>query len=94
MFSARTAAKVTRLTRDPRASLLVTNQVGETEGWVAFNGPVEIASDGGIELAEVLAGRYWDLAQATPRTTLDAWQRAPGAFVLLTLRPTRIREGR
>jgi len=93
-FTARSSRKVSRLSRDPRASLLVSNAVGEPEGWVAFDGQVRICDTGGIELAAQLAPRYWDLTQPDRRAELARWQSAPQAFVLLTLQPDQIREGR
>ncbi len=91
MFSSATSAKLRRLARDPRASLLVTNAVGEPEAWVAFDGAVTVRSDGAIELAERLAACYWDLADGGRRTTLAAWRRAAASFRLLELMPSRIR---
>ena len=93
-FAAKRSKKIGRLRRDPFASLLITNTVGETEGWVAFDGQFEIHSQGGIELADTLAPRYWDLNDPAKRAELDGWKQAPEAFVLLTMRPERIREGR
>jgi general stress protein 26 len=93
-FASKTSAKIKRLQSDPRASLLVTNVVGETEGWVAFDGTIEIHDKGGIELAETLAARYWNLDDPEKRAALDGWKQVPDAFVLLTMRPGRIREGR
>ena len=43
MFAGRTSAKVARLKEDPHASVLVTNQVGEPEAWVAFDAEVIIS---------------------------------------------------
>lgn len=93
MFSSTTAAKVRRLQRDPRASVLVTNHLDEPENWVAFDGEVTIEKDGGIELAERLAPRYWDLEVTERRATLDLWRQAKDFMCLLTLEPKRIRTG-
>lgn len=60
LFSEADALKVTRLRRDPRASLVVAAPVGEREHWVAVAGRVTI-EDGAHALAERLAHRYWDL---------------------------------
>ena len=92
MFADVTSPKMRRIARDPNASVLVTNAVGEAEAWVAFDGTIEIAS-GGIELATRLAERYWDLSIPGYRAVLDAWQQAPDALCQLTLTPTRIRTG-
>ncbi len=92
-FAARDSRKIARLRRDPRASLLVSNSVGEPEGWVAFDGRFEIAERGGFELAERLAPRCWDLSLTRNQAMLDAWRQHPDVFVLLTMRPEQIREG-
>ena len=92
MFADATSPKVRRITRDPNASVLVTNTLGEAEAWVAFDGTVEI-SPGGIELATRLAGRYWDFSIRGNRAVLDAWQQTPEALCQLTLTPRRIRSG-
>ena len=91
MFAARTTPKVKRLRRDPRASVLVTNRIDESECWVAFDGKVSIADAGGFELAERLAPRYWDLKDPERSDMLDLWRNARDIFCLLTLEPTKIR---
>jgi PPOX class probable F420-dependent enzyme len=93
MFADRNSAKVARIAADPRASLLVANQVGEPERWVAFDGSIEIVDRGGIDLAEKLAGRYWDLALPAHRDTLNTWRQHAESLCLLRLTPTRIRSG-
>jgi PPOX class probable F420-dependent enzyme len=92
-FAARDSHKVSRLQRDPRASLLVTNDVGEAEAWIAFDGRFRLHDDGGLELALRLAQRYWDVDDPAHAELLAAWRSAPEAFVRLVLRPDRIREG-
>ena len=92
MFAAKDSPKVRRLTRDPRASLLVTNHLDEPEAWVAFDGEVSIG-DGDFALVENLAARYWDLEQPGPRDMLAAWRGAKDAFCLMTFEPTEIRSG-
>ena len=93
MFSAADAPKTRRLLRAPFASLLVTNRVGEPERWLAFDGTVEVRSDGGFDLAERLAARYWDLGQPAHAETLDQWRAHRDLFCRLTLTPERIRKG-
>lgn len=93
MFAAKDSAKVRRLQADPRVSVLVTNRVGEQESWVAFDGDVEIREDGGLDLANRLAPRYWDLNNPNLKATLDNWRQAPEAFCLLTMTPSAIRSG-
>ena len=93
MFAANTSPKVRRLRRDPRASVLVTNRLDESECWVAFDGQVSISDTGAIALAERLAPRYWDLEDPERRDMLDLWRKAQAAMCLLTLEPTQIRTG-
>ncbi len=91
MFTSLLSPKVRRIQADPRASLLVTNRLDEPESWVAFDGVVTIHEEGGFELAERLAPRYWDLSDADRRSTLDLWRKAAAALRVLELVPTRIR---
>ena len=91
MFTGARAPKVRRLGVDPRASLLVVNEVAEPEHWVAFDGTVRVSSDGVAELAERLAARYWDLADAAHAATLASWKAQADGMVRLTLTPERIR---
>jgi general stress protein 26 len=92
MFADVSSPKVKRIEHDPNVSVLVTNEVGEPEAWVAFDGTIEIKT-GGIELATRLAERYWDLSIPNYRAMLETWQSAPEAFCQLSLTPTRIRSG-
>ncbi len=66
------AAKVRRLRTDPRASLVVTTEVGERERWVSVAGRTSIESEGAHELTNRLAARYWDLGDATRAAELEA----------------------
>jgi PPOX class probable F420-dependent enzyme len=91
MFTSVLSPKIKRIQRDSRASLLVVNHPTEEEAWVSFDGPVTIHEDGGFELAEALASRYWDLSDPGRRETLELWRKAAAAMRLLELRPTRIR---
>ncbi len=92
MFTNVDSAKVNRLKRDPRASLLVANSLGEKETWVAFDGRVAIKSDGGYELAEKLAKRYWgDLSQPERKRTMDEWRELANTWQVLELVPEAIR---
>lgn len=93
MFGAKGSAKLRRLQRDPRASLLASNHLDEPEYWVAFDGRVTIQDEGAIELAERLAPRYWDLEDPKRRETLELWRSAKEAMCCLTLEPSRIRSG-
>jgi PPOX class probable F420-dependent enzyme len=90
-FSFATAPKVARLRRHPRASMLVVNDVGEPEAWVAFDGDVTVGTGDVMELAERLAARYWDLQDPARANELSGWRAAAANFCLLTLKPVRIR---
>lgn len=91
IFTSVVSLKMKRLQRDPRASLLVVNDLKEKESWVAFDGEVSIQDEGGLELAEELASRYWDLSDPGRQETLELWRKAAAALRVLELRPDRIR---
>lgn len=91
MFTGVNSPKIKRLQGDPRASLLVVNHLTENEAWVSFDGPVSIHEEGGLELAEALAPRYWDLSDPRRQETLELWRKAAAAMRLLELRPVRVR---
>ncbi len=91
IFTGKGSTKVKRIQRDPRATLLVANDMDEPESWVAFDGKVVIEDKGGIELAERLAPKYWDLSNPTQKATLANWQKYGDSFCLIVLRPERIR---
>jgi nitroimidazol reductase NimA-like FMN-containing flavoprotein (pyridoxamine 5'-phosphate oxidase superfamily) len=61
IFTEPGSLKLRRLSRDPRASLVVAAPVGERERWVSVAGPTTVEADGAHELAARLAARYWDL---------------------------------
>ncbi|MEM7094238.1 MAG: pyridoxamine 5'-phosphate oxidase family protein [Actinomycetota bacterium] len=92
-FSSTAAPKVARIRADPRVSLLVTNDVGEPPEWVRFDGTaVEDDATDAIHFAtELLAPRYWDLAQPAYAEVVDQWRAAPSdAFVVFRVVPIRI----
>ena len=93
MFAGKETPKIDRIKRDARASVLVTNAVGEPEAWVAFDGLIDLNDDGGIELATRLADQYWNMDDERLRSVLTSWQQATDEFCLLTLRPEKIRTG-
>ncbi|MGN7782323.1 pyridoxamine 5'-phosphate oxidase family protein [Mycolicibacterium sp. 22603] len=74
LFTDAGSAKVRRLRRDARASLVVTAPVGEREHWVSVAGGVDIHTDGAVELAAGLADRYWDLQDPVRAQELAAMQ--------------------
>jgi len=91
VFTGAATGKARRIERDARASLLVPNNVGEPEAWVAFEGDVAIVADGAIELAERLAHRYWDMNDEAHRAELESWRKAAAHLRVLVLTPRRIR---
>lgn len=96
MFAGRTSPKIRHLRRNPDASVLVTNQVGEPEGWVAFDGRVRITDFTAPDwqaLLDRVAPRYWDMAVPAYAEEIERWRGAPEAFVALGLTPNRIRSG-
>lgn len=93
MFAARGTPKLRRIERDPNVSVLVTNHVGESEAWVAFDGKLEVAEEDASDLVRRLGERYWDVTTPELRKTLEAWVTAKDAFATLTMTPTRIRSG-
>jgi len=94
MFTSVLSPKIKRLQADPRASLLVVNHLTEQESWVSFDGSVMIHDEGGIELAEKLAHRYWNLSDPVRQETLELWRKAAAALRVLELRPVRVRSYR
>ncbi len=91
VFTSAGSLKIGRLKKDSRASLLVVNNVGEPEYWVAIDGQVEVLKDGAAELAARLAGRYWDMSDEEHRKTVEMWVAEGAALRLLEVVPTRIR---
>lgn len=92
-FAGADSKKVKRIEREPNISLLVTNNVGEAEAWISFDGIATIHSTGGIELAERLANRYWNMNQQSNVEKLKEWMAYPDAFVRYEMTPSKIREG-
>lgn len=96
MFAGRTSPKVKQVTADPNVSVLVTNRVGEPEGWVAFDGQVTISDfepDVWTALLDRVAPRYWDLSNPQYAQEIEGWRAVPEAFVSLELVPEKIRSG-
>ncbi len=91
IFSSAGSRKITRLQDDSRASLLVANNVGEPEYWVAIDGDVEVRENGAAELAKRLADRYWDMSDKDHRKTVNTWVNESETLRLLEITPTRIR---
>jgi nitroimidazol reductase NimA-like FMN-containing flavoprotein (pyridoxamine 5'-phosphate oxidase superfamily) len=91
MFANENSMKVRRLERDPRARLLVARPAGEREEWVAIDGTISIKRERVFDLVERSASRYWDLTNDFHSSTLEDWRQIAESFVLLELRPSRIR---
>jgi len=91
MFANGSSKKIRCLERDPRARLLVPRPAGEREEWVAIDGTITIEREGAFDLAERSARRYWDLTNDYYASTLEDWRQAAESFVLMELRPSRIR---
>lgn len=88
MFSTPDAPKLDRLREQPRASVVVAAPVGEPERWVSVEGPVTLHDDGGMDLAERLAGRYRDMGDPDYRAVVDQWRTAN--VVRIVLRPEKV----
>ena len=96
MFAGRTSPKVKQLLADPNVSVLVTNRVGEPEGWVAFDGKLEVADfdpDEWSALLDRVAPRYWDLNEPAYAAEIEGWRGVPESFVSLRFKPEVIRSG-
>jgi PPOX class probable F420-dependent enzyme len=92
MFSMRDTAKVRRLRRDPRASVLVSNVFGEPVRWVELEGTVTIHDDSGLATAENLLTRYLgELDSPSGRAALKVFRSVGPLLVELRLVPDRIR---
>ncbi len=91
MFTNVGSSKLRRLANDARASVLVVNHVDEKEKWVAFDGSVAVSDEGGFELAEKLAQRYWDLNDPARASTLEIWRSMKSGWRLLEMVPDKVR---
>lgn len=88
LFSLATSPKVRRVRQDPRASLVAANAIGEQEYWVSITGTATVEQEGGRELADRLAPRYWDLEDPEKAAALKDMLAAE--LVRLVIRPERI----
>ena len=91
MFTNVGSSKLRRLANDARASVLVANNVDEKEKWVAFDGSVAVSDEGGFELAEKLAQRYWDLSDPNRASALEIWRSMKSGWRLLEMVPDDVR---
>ncbi|MFC8525720.1 pyridoxamine 5'-phosphate oxidase family protein [Nocardia sp. NPDC057227] len=88
VFTEPGSAKVRRLAKDPRASLVVAAPVGERERWISVAGPVTVEPDGARELCDRLAARYWDLDD--PDRAADLAAMRAGELVRIVLHPEQV----
>lgn len=96
MFSGRGSPKVRYLQENPAASVLVTNHVGEPEGWVAFDGEIEVGefeASAWESLIDRVAPRYWDVTNPDYADEISNWRQSPSSFVSLTMQPSKVRSG-
>jgi PPOX class probable F420-dependent enzyme len=88
LFSLTSSPKVRRVRRDPRASLVAANAVGERENWIAISGSATVEEDGAGELAARLGARYWDLDDPEKAASLE--QMVSADLVRIVIRPERV----
>lgn len=91
IFSVVGTAKLKRIEKDPRVTVLAASEMSEHEAWVSFDGHAEIRSEGAIELVEKLANKYWDLSNPEKRDTIERWKGMPEIFRVIEIVPTQIR---
>lgn len=91
VFTYGTSEKVGRISADPRVALTVAEPVGVPEAWVTIEGIATIEPEGGYELAARLAPRYYPADKAA--ASVEAWGADPGVWVVIVIRPERIRSG-
>ena len=91
IFSVVGTAKLKRIEKDPRVTVLAASEMSEHEAWVSFDGHAEIRSEGAIELVEKLANKYWDLSNPEKRDTIERWKGMPEIFRVIEIVPTHIR---
>jgi len=90
MFCHKESGKLKRLKRDVRATVLVVNHPNEPENWVAFDGPIRVSSQGGLELAERVFDLYYPPGDER-RSVLESWRNMADEWRLLELTPDSIR---
>lgn len=89
VFTAPDSAKVRRLRRDPRASIVVAAPVGERERWLSAAGRTTVEPDGAHDLCSRLAARYWDLDDPARAEELAGMLAAD--WVRLVIHPDTVR---
>lgn len=89
LFTHRSSPKVARIRLHPAVALSVEEGVGVPEAWVTIEGVATIESDGGWDLANRLAQRYYTVEKN--RTVLPAWKRMADDWAVVRITPRRIR---
>jgi len=89
LFTDRGSEKIRRIVRDPHVALSVEEGVGIPEAWVTIEGLASVEQDGGMHLARRLAVRYYAPERAA--TALAGWEKMADRWVVVRVRPTRIR---
>jgi general stress protein 26 len=84
MVTFATAPRVRRIQEDPWAAVLVASPVGETEHWVALEGPAEIRTDGAGETMNRLAARYWDMDDPKLQAEVEGFVATNPVRIVLT----------
>ncbi|MEP7216150.1 MAG: pyridoxamine 5'-phosphate oxidase family protein, partial [Anaerolineaceae bacterium] len=69
--------------------LSVEEGVGVPEAWVTVEGAATVEFDGGWDLANRLAQRYYTAEKN--RTVLPAWKRMADEWIVVRITPKRIR---
>ena len=91
VFTGTDSAKVKRIRRDARISVLIVNHLDEKEAWVAFDGSAIIRQDGAVDLLERLAEKYWDMTDPGHQTTVASWKNEAESLCVIELVPAQIR---
>ena len=89
LFTHKSSPKVARMRMHPSVALSVEEGVGVPEAWVTIEGAAAIEGQGGWELAQRLAHRYYTPEQNS--TILPQWEKLASEWVVVRITPTRIR---
>ncbi|MEX2080072.1 MAG: TIGR03618 family F420-dependent PPOX class oxidoreductase [Dehalococcoidia bacterium] len=88
LFTTRSSRKVRRILAEPRVALSVETALTQDEAWVTIEGIASIKAEGGLQLAEKLAPRYYGEKKAAE--ILPAWRQVAD-WVVIEIKPVRIR---
>jgi PPOX class probable F420-dependent enzyme len=89
VFTGRGSAKVRRIERDPRVALSMYEGVGAQEAWVSIDGSAAVEPGDAMPLVRRLAERYYEPERA--QATLQEWEAHAETFVVLRVKPSRLR---